>query len=601
LGGTVSAGFDPFAGTVDAIEVMLPQFIAGYTERDRDGRVIRAPGGRSCPECPSVHIEAVEPVRVSWREDKAHVDALKLRLGDQVIDVSGTASPTALDLKVGGSIDLGALWPFLRSVFTDVAGQVDLGIAVRGSPSDPQLEGKVTLVSAELVPRAATIGSELVLIQPATVLVQPPLGPTMPGPDGKPPTGVFVIDLPVLVDGKRNRLRLRRDDAEVDVVAFDAFFEGWKPNAVLVEIRTDEAEFDIPRTLSATMSTPGLRVEMWEQQDARRQMVPRLRISGHVDLLRGEYLADISSAAEISRGVTDNLRGRSAARTVSAFERNPILRNLELDLSIRGNDEIYVRNKVTVLDLNLAVALDLTRVSGMPYPQGELPLVIEGRVDLLEDSQITYARRPFDVTLGSVVFRPEKFMTADVEATHTFQLRTDRGNQAGTFDRGASGDVREEEVTLKVAVVIDQLNTPPTIDLNLSSSSGASKIEVATLVLTGSYPSDLTGAASAAPATEVLLAPVLNLIEAPFEETLDVDLSLTPATTGTLFIDADKLLSRRLRLYTRTPVGDDANNNLQTFGLEYRLNNQATLEATNERLGNLNSTGGRLRLRLLLD
>lgn len=596
----VSAQFDAFKGEVSDILLELPTLSLGYTERDRDGQVIRPPRGRACEDCASVQVDAVEPVRLSWREDRAFVESLKLRLGRRTLEVTGSASPTDLDLAVGGNIDLGALWPFLRSVFTDVQGQVELDLKVRGQPATPQLEGFVTLQQANLVPRSAVIGGELDLAEAVSLQVVPPAGPA--GPEGALPSGVFSVTLPARkADGSANRFILLRDDAPVELTVVDLFFEGWAPSKIAAELRTDEAELELPRMLSATVSTPGLRVEMWDELNAMRQVEPRLLISGHVDLLRAEYVADISSASEIGRGVGDNLRGRSAVRTVSAFERTPLLRNLELDLSIRGNDEIYVRNKVTVLDLNLAVALDLHRVSGMIYPQGAKPLTIEGRVDVLQDSQITYARRPFDVTLGSVVFRSEKFMTADVEATHTFRLRTDRGGQAGTFDRGASGDVREEEVILKVAVVIEQLSTPPKIDLNLSSSSGASKIEVATLVLTGSYPSDLTGAASAAPATEVLLAPVLSLIEAPLQQTLDVDLSLTPATTGTLFIDADKLLSRRLRLYTRTPVGDDANNSLQTFGLEYRLNNEVTLEATNERLGNLNSTGGRMRLRLLLD
>ena len=122
-----------------------------------------------------------------------------------------------------------------------------------------------------------------------------------------------------------------------------------------------------------------------------------------------------------------------------------------------------------------------------------------------------------------------------------------------------------------------------------------------TLVLTGSYPENLSGAASAQPATEVVLAPLLSLVEAPLEDTFEVDLTLTPVSTGTLYIDANKVLSRRLYLYSRVLVGDEQDGNPQQFGLRYQINNVAFGELSNERLGTNISTTGRLKLRVELN
>ena len=193
-------------------------------------------------------------------------------------------------------------------------------------------------------------------------------------------------------------------------------------------------------------------------------------------------------------------------------------------------------------------------------------------------------------------------MDASLEASRTFTLRSNRssGVTSTQFDRGG-GDVRLEEVNLTARIQQSSLEGDPKITMNLSSNSGASKFDVAMLVLTGSYPEDASSAASAQPATQVLLAPLLNLVERPLEDTLDIDLSLTPATAGSLFIDIDKMLSRRLRLYSRVFVGDGDDTNPQQFGLEYQLNNTVIGEFTSEKTTNYLSTAGRFRLKLELD
>ena len=97
------------------------------------------------------------------------------------------------------------------------------------------------------------------------------------------------------------------------------------------------------------------------------------------------------------------------------------------------------------------------------------------------------------------------------------------------------------------------------------------------------------------------ISPLLNLIERPIEDTLNLDLSLTPDTSGMLFVDLNKIFSRRLRLYARTPIGDDQKSNPQIFSLEYRFNNLIYGEISNERINQISSTSGRFRLRLSWD
>ena len=66
-------------------------------------------------------------------------------------------------------------------------------------------------------------------------------------------------------------------------------------------------------------------------------------------------------------------------------------------------------------------------------------------------------------------------------------------------------------------------------------------------------------------------------------------------------IDANKVLSRRLYLYSRVLVGEEQDGNPQQFGLRYQINNVAFGELSNERTGSNISTTGRLKLRVNLN
>ena len=214
-----------------------------------------------------------------------------------------------------------------------------------------------------------------------------------------------------------------------------------------------------------------------------------------------------------------------------------------------------MRNQVAVLKTNLELRIDLKEVKGfiysMPDDLEEERLQISGDVSLLPESKLTYARREFEVSNGRVDFGGSP---CGSQCHGNQNLLSSAGwclvGLSSSFDTGGAG-VRLEEVVLSAKLVLPTIETQPQFDFQLSSKGGASPFEVAMLVLTGSYPEDLSGAASAQPATEVLLAPLLSLVERPLEDTLKVDLALTPDSQGSLVIDANKILSRRLRLYSR--------------------------------------------------
>lgn len=605
VSGSVRAEADPFAGTLEQVAAALDPVQITY-------RVVGDAAGGRVTEATDFVVRSDGPLEVSYRHGVLNVDRLRLTSAGQALGVAGTIGDDGtIDLQVAGNLNLAVAQPFLKSVFTQMSGRATVWLEVGGDLTDPRPSGRIRLDSLDLIPRSSTIGAELALMRPVELEIAAPYGPLAPADgDEGPPIGVFTVALPPFaapVPGNRkppNRFLIRRDDAEIEVTRFAAWFENFAPTSLMVEADASNITLNVPDTLRATLNARPVRFEMWTQPVARRAPETRLRLSGDIDVLRGEYVSDITSASEINQGLRDDLRGRARAGSVSVFETAPILKRLMLDLRLRSDGDFFVRNQVTVLQLELETRFDL-KVTGflvsLPTDDLDEGLSIDGQVTVLPDSRILYARAPYEVTQGSVTFGEQDFLNAELVATHTFRLRTGETSAGVGFDRGLSGDVRLEEVVLRFSVRMATRDSTPDIDLGLSSSSGLSHIEVATLVLTGSLPSDLTGAASAQPATEVVLGPLLGFIERPLEETLEVDLSLTPASSGTLYIDAEKVLSRRLRIYSRTPVGNEDTATPQTFGLEYQINNSTFGELTNEQTGNLNSTSGRLRLRLNLD
>ena len=609
--GRVNARYDLFGPVgLDSLDVTLTTLDVNYLQRDLRGNIVRTPMLPG-PDDPTLRLEAERPIRISFRHGVGAFDDVALKINGQPLVLVGTVGQDlSLDIALRAALDLSIAAPFANATFNDIKGLMHTSIDVIGPISDPNVNGWVRIERLDAVPRSSVVGRDLHLEQPVEFVITTPIGP-QPLQPGKSNLGTFTVALADFTrprpgkPAEPNRFLLRRDEALVSIGQVSVEIEQFGLERLYVGADAADMALNVPGVVRAAFDATGLSVEMFQHREGNRVPETRLRIGGDIAVEDAEYVADIVASDALNQGVTDNLRGRSQAQSISVFERVPLLKRMILDVRVHAEDSVWVRSNLAVIATELEMKMDVRArgfLVGKPSDSVEDQLQIDGTVDILDDaSTITYQRRTFEVNEGIVNLGGQNFMSANVTAATTFKLRTDQGQTNTTFDTGAGADLREEEVTLEIEVVMPTRDSDPKINPTLTSSSGASKIEVLTLLLTGRYPSDLTGAASAAPATEVLLGPVLSLIERPLEETLDLNLSLTPDATGTLFIDADKSLSRRLRLYSRTPVGNDSATNPQIFGIEYRINNTVFSELTNEQLGNNNATSGRLRLRLVMD
>jgi hypothetical protein len=559
----------------------------------------------------------IEPIRAAYRDRNLTVSRLGLQAAGQKLRAEGTLrAHEFLDAHVDGDLDLGLLQGFLSGTFSRVEGQATVDLSVRGPVLDPSAEGRVRLTRALLVPRSAVIGAELELIEPAELWVQSFTGPApapvagSEGADAVGRRGAFVVTLPRSLPqpggARENRLVLRRDDGRVVIDTLDVALENFLPARLDVRLDADNISLHVPDVVRATFDADALRFSM---TDLLRPTRTDMFVGGRIYVQRATYTADIAPSSRLNQGLRDNLRGVSQTRTVSAFELYPILKRLDVDLQVDGDNDIFVRNNVSVVSLNLEIRPSI-RLRGNLYGRADLDesrrLRIDGEIATLPDtSQIVYSGREFEVTNGQVDFGKGDFLDATLVARRSFRscqsVSTTTTGAGGPSTDPGNGQ-KEELVTLELRYRLPTLDGTGVPSLQLSSDSGSSAIDVATLVLTGACASQLTAASSAQPALEAAFTPVLNLIEDPLKETLDIDLNLTPSGRGTLLVEADKALSTRLRLYSYAPVGTDEDATMpRRFGLEYQFNNFAFGDLSNQSIGLENNTTGQMILLLNLD
>jgi hypothetical protein len=553
----------------------------------------------------------IEPIRASYRDRNLTVSRLGLQAAGQKIRAEGTLrAHEFLDAHVDGDLDLGLLQGFLSGTFSRVEGQATVDLSVTGPVRDPSAEGRIRLARALLVPRSAVVGVELELMEPAELWVQSQMGPAR-GPEAGDQRGAFVVTLPRSVPqpggARENRLVMRRDDGRVVIDTLDVALESFVPSRLDVRLDADNISLHVPDVVRATFDAEALRFSM---SDMARPTRTEMFVGGRLFVQRATYTADIAPSSRLNQGLRDNLRGVSQARTVSAFELYPILKRLDVDLQVDGDNDIFVRNNISVVALDLEIRPSI-RLRGNLYGRADLDesrrLRIDGEIATLPDtSQIVYSGREFEVTNGQVDFGKGDFLDATLVARRSFRSCQASTASATTGAAGPSTDPgngqKEELVTLELRYRLPTLDGTGVPSLQLSSDSGSSAIDLATMVLTGACASQLTAASSAQPALEAAFTPVLNLIEDPLKETLDIDLNLTPSGRGTLLVEADKALSTRLRLYSYAPVGTDEDATMpRRFGLEYQFNNFAFGDLSNQSIGLENNTTGQMILLLNLD
>ena len=563
----------------------------------------------------------------------------KVRLMPMVLESGGQR----LELKFGlihgqalgclrGHVRLNILTPFLRDIYQQVDGDVNLDTQFSGPLSELRLVGNAELSALELLsPRVKLLG-DLHLLEPTKFR----LDPLEPGGTRLSLATGAEINL------TRNEGTVKVNDLTVELprfilnelaVGFSApQFDLLIPQMIRASMKLNEMRFEMSIPTSDFNESPYLEPingkESKEEserinderdeliaRDERRSNGPKLALSGDIKVIRALYHADLLSLDKtFYQGGLNALAGQTAVETLSVFDTSPILKGLSLDLKLEGDNEILVKSQIadlTKIDLELTFELKI-RGKLITERGDDLKdrLSLSGYVNALEGSTLTISKNPFEISHAKVLFGGElseesqtsDFLFADLIASRTFRIPpTGTNSRQINFDQTLSTDLVDEEVTLNAQLKMASQESPFQIDFDLMSQSGRSRIEILNLILFGSYPTGIGVLDNTQPATGLLLSPVLNFIERPIADSLGLDnLSLTPDSSS-LFIDIDKVFSRRLRFNLRTQIGELDPNTPQSLFLEYKINNLFAGEITAEQRGDIATGSGRLRLRLSWD
>lgn len=264
------------------------------------------------------------------------------RPGNRLAASGSLASGGAMDVRIGGAIDLSAL-AFLTPFMREGSGPVDLTLAMRGSSADPGLFGTLAFHDNTFSPRGARLTLEHV--------------------DG---ALRFEGDR-VLFDGVRARI----EDGEL--AASGSFVRrGFSPVSADLTLtgrsmlyRSDDStlrlELDGTVALSGPLSSPLL--------------------SGDVTILDGRYTKDFTLADAM--GGKEG-RARKGKEALSEFDPR-------LGLRVRNTGDLAIRNNVGDIWLNMNVDIRGTR--RRPSVSGSIQAV---------EGKILYLGMDFDITKGFI-------------------------------------------------------------------------------------------------------------------------------------------------------------------------------------------------------
>jgi hypothetical protein len=208
---------------------------------------------------------------------------------------------------------------------------------------------------------------------------------------------------------------------------------------------------------------------------------------------------------------------------------------LETDLAVRGRDRLYVQSRVAGADLQVELETNL-------QVRGPLKaMVMTGDVKSRDGSSLTFRGRSFEVLNATLNFDGERDPTGLPSPTVDAQLRTTvkpcalaSSSLLNATARGVSAVTAIPTIAITARV---QGRAPSALDYVLSSTPSYDQRDQMALLITGCTVDSLTAARAGAPTLDVVLRPVLDMVERNVEESFSLDdFTLAPSTVGTASI-----------------------------------------------------------------
>ncbi|MDY7031821.1 MAG: translocation/assembly module TamB domain-containing protein [Thermodesulfobacteriota bacterium] len=287
---------------------------------------------------------------VSLKEGRFHIPALHVDLPEKGwVDVLGQGEldgPMSIGIK--GRIPLEAARPFIED-FPDLMGNILVSATIEGTRNSPLVEAEIEMESVSytipvISQRLHDLNGRILLSTEAV---------TIDGLMGKIDTGQFVLE------------------GKVDLDTF-------RPSKVYVNLSANAVPLEIPDMLEVLFNT-----ELKIHGDREKSMM-----EGELIILEGTYFKDVN--INLITLVPQKKREEPLApREIKP----PLLRNMELNISVKRRNPFLVDNNLAVLEIT--PDLHISGSIGNP--------IISGRASI-DTGTINYQKKTFIVKKGVVDF-----------------------------------------------------------------------------------------------------------------------------------------------------------------------------------------------------
>ena len=395
------------------------------------------------------------------------------------LDIEGTGTRNgAVSFTATGDIPLLVVEPFVEDI-TNIEGHVLLSAHTGGTRLDPSIGVDINLngigFNMPIIEERLHAASGHITITPQMVLIEKI--------DGKFGEGSF--DLAGKVEFK-------------DLV----------PERVGLRLNARSLPVSIPDTL-----------DLYADLEVLLEGTPdKSLMQGKATLLEGLYYRDVNLS--LVKGLRTIVERRPPARSPRKQITMPFLENMDLDISVKRRNPLFVENNLAQLDINP----DLTITGTLNNP------IINGRAGI-ESGTIEFRNRIFNVTKGVVDF------------LNPYQTEA-------TIDLESEVKVRDWMIYLKIT------GTPDALNLSLSSDPEEEDNDILSLLVLGKTSRELI--AGEGGSTQTTSAMIAALVTSRYGEDLKkatgLDILEVESGTGqedsadTMKVTIGKELSRRITL-----------------------------------------------------
>ncbi len=446
-------------------------------------------------------------------------------------------NPT-IDVDLAGDLDF-SLLRFLPTLFVDAEGLARVQLRATGPLRAPLVDGRVQYETSSIAPRG--LGT--------SILLDP---------------GEFTVT--------SDRI-LFPENAPLRGTLFGGELESWGeiglrslvPSSVDMNMFFSNVSYRVPEVVNVTLGG-NARFTALELAN-----YDSWSLSGDIDILDGRFyqnfdiLSGYFAFGSIGRSV--EIFALPVWRTVEA------LRSMRADLSITGRDRLFVDSRVANAEMNLEMRTDL-EIGGT---FGNMD--VRGEMEALAGSQIVYRGRTFITQNLFLRFEgdlddygyPMPRLESELVSTIRPCVRRERDSFSATdpTSRTASSTGTTSS-SVRITAFVEGL-LPYELTFRLESTPFYDQRDQLSLILTGCTVDELTAAQAGAPTLDIVLRPVIDLVERNVEERLEFDdVDLIPTTQGSAGILIQDEVNERFSWTLDATVGNGEDNR-QVLRGSYKL------------------------------